>query len=255
MGEMARQLVVGNWKMNGGLAANHALLRALLAEVPDGVEVVVCAPFPYLAQVSETLSGTPIAVGAQDVSEHESGAHTGQVSAAMLQEFGCRYVIVGHSERRALYESDADVAGKALAALRSGLTPIVCVGESLQEREAGRAERVIVAQLDALTARLSVQDLQALVIAYEPVWAIGTGRSASAAQVQAVLARIRGWLAGHVERARDVRVLYGGSVKAATAEELFALPDCDGGLIGGASLVADEFVAICRAAAAVDRAV
>lgn len=252
---MHSKLVVGNWKMNGRLASNEVLLARLLPALPAGVDVALCVPFPYLAQVSTGLRDSSVALGAQDVSEYDFGAHTGQVSAAMLQEFGCRYVIVGHSERRALYESDADVAGKARGALQAGLTPIVCVGESLQERDAGYVERVIVAQLDALSKRLSAQDLQRLVIAYEPVWAIGTGRSASPGQVQEVLARIRAWLAGHVERARDVRVLYGGSVKAATAGELFALPDCDGGLIGGASLVADEFVAICRAAAAVDRAV
>lgn len=248
--KMARQLVVGNWKMNGSLEANRELLEAVLAGVREGGEVAVCVPFPYLPQVAGLLADGSIAVGAQDVSEHESGAYTGQVSAAMLREFACRYVIVGHSERRTLlHESDAEVAGKALAAVQARLTPIVCVGESLQQRDAGEVEAVIVRQLDALAQRLSRQALAAVVIAYEPVWAIGSGRSASPQQVQEVLALIRAWLTRHCDDAARVRVLYGGSVKAAAAAELFALPDCDGGLIGGASLQADEFVAICRAAA------
>lgn len=253
---MARQLVVGNWKMNGSLGANRELIAALLAEAPRGAEVAVCVPFPYLAQGAELLSAGPVVLGAQDVSEHAAGAYTGQVSAVMLCDFGCRYVIVGHSERREqLCETDREVAGKALAALQAGLTPIVCIGETLQEREAGQVGEVILRQLDALLERLERRMLDRLVIAYEPVWAIGSGQSATPQQVQEVLSGIRAWLSAHAEQGPEIRILYGGSVKATTAPELFALPDCDGGLIGGASLLAGEFISICRAAAVAGRAV
>lgn len=244
--EMVRQLVVGNWKMNGSLADNRVLVAALTAALGDGAEVAICVPFPYLSQVSGLLQASNIVLGAQDVSAHSEGAYTGQVSARMLREFDCAYVIVGHSERRAmLRESDAEVADKTIAALAAGLTPIVCVGETLAERDAGSVQDVIGRQLGALEA----VDASRVVIAYEPVWAIGTGRSAQPAQVAEVLGFIRDWLRARTDKAHATRILYGGSVKADTAAELFALPDCDGGLIGGASLVAEEFITICRAAA------
>ncbi|MDR2092536.1 MAG: triose-phosphate isomerase [Azoarcus sp.] len=242
---MAQKLVVGNWKLNGSLAANEALLGAIGAL--DGVEVAVCVPFPYLAQAASRPRG--VALGAQTVSEFQSGAYTGEVSAEMLADLGCRYVIVGHSERRALFgEDDAMVGRKAAAALRAGLTPIVCVGESLAEREAGRVLEVVGRQLDAVLAVVGAQALARGVIAYEPVWAIGTGRAASVDEAQAVHADIRRWLAG--QGAATVRVLYGGSVKADNAAALFAAPGIDGGLIGGASLVANDFMSICRTAVA-----
>lgn len=236
------RLVAGNWKMHGSRAVNQALLDALLAGIADtsAVECVVCAPFPYLQQVSERLKGSALAWGAQNVSEHEQGAFTGEVSAAMLREFGCRYVIVGHSERRQLYrESDARVAAKFAAAQRAGLTPILCVGETLEEREAGRTEEVVARQLEAV----AIDPKAAAVLAYEPVWAIGTGRNATPEQAQAVHAFLRKKLP------REMRVLYGGSVKAQNAAALFSMPDIDGGLIGGASLLAQEFIGIVKAAA------
>ena len=228
--------------MNGSRASNGALLDALLAELAreTGVEVAVCPPYPYLEQVSSRLAGTPIAWGAQNLSEHASGAYTGEVAAAMLKDFGCRYVIVGHSERRQLYgEADAQVAAKFAAAQGAGLTPILCVGETLAERESGETERVVARQLDAV---LNKSDFGSAVLAYEPVWAIGTGRNATPEQAQAVHRFLR-------ERVGPVtRILYGGSVKAQNAAALFAMPDVDGGLIGGASLAAKEFIEIVRAA-------
>ena len=247
---MKSKLVVGNWKMNGGLARNQALLADLVAQMPAGVDSAVCVPFPYLAQAQGLLADSPIGLGAQDVSAQEQGAHTGEVCASMLREFGCRYVIVGHSERRAQQgECDALVARKAAAALAGDLIPIVCVGETLSERDAGQVEQVLIRQLDALEVSLNPSLLGQIVLAYEPVWAIGTGRAATPHQVQAVLALVRNWLAARVSAPATVRVLYGGSVKPDGAAELFALPDCDGGLIGGASLHADQFIAICQAAA------
>ncbi len=246
---MKPKLVVGNWKMNGSLAANRSLLEVVSASVPDGVECAVCVPFPYLAQAAELLRGSPVALGAQNVSEYPEGAYTGEVSAGMLAEFGCTYVIVGHSERRALFgETDDTVASKAAAVLRAGLRPIVCVGETLDEREEARVEAVLGRQLDALGVALDASQLEQVVIAYEPVWAIGTGRAATPDQVRQVLSWIRAWLAAHTQNSAAVNVLYGGSVKADTAAELFGLPDCDGGLIGGASLVAADFTEICGAA-------
>jgi triosephosphate isomerase (TIM) len=236
------RLVAGNWKMHGSRASNGALLEALLAGPGKtaGVEVAVCPPYVYLQQVSERLAGTPIAWGAQNVSEHAQGAYTGEVSAAMIKEFGCRYVIVGHSERRQIFgESDAQVAAKFAAAQAAGLAPILCVGETLDEREAGRTEHVVARQLDAVTKSCS---FGTAVLAYEPVWAIGTGRNATPEQAQAVHAFLRARLSS------DVRILYGGSVKAQNAAAIFAMPDVDGGLIGGASLVAKEFIEIVRAA-------
>jgi triosephosphate isomerase (TIM) len=232
---MARvRLVAGNWKMHGSRASNAALLDGLVKENPSNC--TVCVPFPYLAQVAERLRGSRIAWGAQNVSEHAQGAYTGEVSAAMLAEFGCRHVIVGHSERRQLHgETDAQVAAKFAAARTGGLTPILCVGETLQERDAGKTEEVVGRQLGAV-------DFKDAVLAYEPVWAIGTGRNATPEQVQAV----HGFLRKKVPA--DTPILYGGSVKPQNAAAIFAMPDVDGGLIGGASLVAKDFLAIVEAA-------
>lgn len=249
---MRARLVAGNWKMHGDLAGNARRLDALKAGLKpvEGTTYAVCVPYPYLHQAAAVLSGSPIAWGAQNVSEHDAGAYTGEVSAAMLREFGCRYAIVGHSERRSLYgESDQRVAAKFAAARRAGLTPIFCVGETLGERERGETERVVERQLEPVLSGAGVAAVADAVLAYEPVWAIGTGRTATPQQAQEVHAFIRGLIARR-DRAAAARVtmLYGGSVKAANARELFAMPDIDGGLIGGASLIADEFVAICVAA-------
>jgi triosephosphate isomerase len=244
---MRGRLVVGNWKMNGGLAANAELLRALVAgwQGAPGRTLAVCPPYPYLAQAQAALAGTAIAWGAQDVSEHAAGAYTGEVAAGMLAELGCRYVLVGHSERRQFYgDTDAVVAAKTLAALAAGLTPIACVGETLAEREAGTTDAVVLRQLDAVLAAVGPA-VAKLVVAYEPVWAIGTGRTATPEQAQAVHALLRARLAK--AGAADVALLYGGSVKADNAAALFGMPDIDGGLIGGASLKAAEFLAIARA--------
>jgi triosephosphate isomerase (TIM) len=249
---MRVKLVAGNWKMNGNLAANQALLQALIpALAPLGAATfAVCAPYPYLSQMQRLLKGSNISWGAQDVCQFESGAYTGAVSPSMLVDFGCRYVIVGHSERRSLFGDMNDtVALKYAAALKASLTPILCVGETLAEREAGAAEAVVAAQVDAVLARSGAQSLARAVVAYEPVWAIGTGKTATPDQAQTMHAAIRQRIAvqdGTI--AAGLNVLYGGSVKASNAAELFAMPDIDGGLIGGASLVAEEFTAICRAA-------
>jgi triosephosphate isomerase (TIM) len=244
---MRGKLVVGNWKMNGGLAANATLLSGLVSEwrPPPGRELAVCAPYPYLAQTRAALASSSIAWGAQDVSEHAAGAFTGEVSATMLAEFGCRYTIVGHSERRLHYgDTDAVVAAKAFAALAAGLTPIACVGETLAEREADATVSVVLRQLEAVLSAVGA-DAAKLVVAYEPVWAIGTGRTASPEAAQEVHATLRARLAK--SGAADVLLLYGGSVKADNASALFAMADIDGGLIGGASLKAAEFLAIARA--------
>ncbi len=247
---MRKKLVAGNWKMHGSLADNAALLAAIKPALA-GVEAAVCVPFPYLAQAQAALAGSTIAWGAQNLSEQPKGAFTGEVSSAMLLDFGCTYVIVGHSERRSLYgESDELVAKKYMAAQAAGLTPILCVGESLDERESGVTEQVVARQLDAVIGLAGVASLAKAVVAYEPVWAIGTGKTASPEQAQAVHAFIRRKIAALDASVADgLTIQYGGSVKAANAAELMAQPDIDGGLIGGASLVADEFVAICRAAA------
>jgi len=249
---MRARLVAGNWKMHGSLAANARLLEALKAGLPEaeGLGYAVCAPSPYLAQVSQALSGSRIAWGAQNVSEHDSGAYTGEVSGAMLKEFGCRFAIVGHSERRGLYgEDDGRVAAKFLAAQRAGLTPILCVGETLEQRENGETENVVGRQLDAVLAAAGIAALAGAVLAYEPVWAIGTGKNATPQQAQYVHAFIRDRLAKRdASLAQRVTILYGGSVKPGNAGELFAMPDVDGGLVGGASLVAEDFIAICAAA-------
>jgi triosephosphate isomerase len=241
---MRGKLVVGNWKMNGALKANAQLLSALVSGWNAGPERVlaVCVPYPYLVQAQAALSSTAIAWGAQDVSEHAAGAYTGEVSAPMLAEFGCRYAIVGHSERRQYFcDDDAIVGAKAKAALAAGLTPIACVGETLAERDAGTTESVVIRQLDAVLAAVGA-DAARLVVAYEPVWAIGTGRTATPAQAQEVHARLRKRL--REAGAAGIALLYGGSVKADNAKALFAMADIDGGLIGGASLKAEEFLAI-----------
>ena len=249
---MRGKLVAGNWKSNGDLASNRRLLRQLCAAAPGlrAVECAVCVPYPYLFQTQQLLAGTAVTWGAQDLSEYGAGAYTGAVAAAMLLDFGCRYVIVGHSERRSFFgESDAVVAAKFDAALRVGLTPILCAGETLQEREANITETVIGRQLAAVIARTGIAALGKAVIAYEPVWAIGTGKTATPEQAQAVHSYIRGVVGAHDAVVADgLRILYGGSVKAANAAQLFAMRDIDGGLIGGASLVAEEFLAVCRAA-------
>jgi triosephosphate isomerase len=248
---MRRKLVAGNWKMHGALSQNAGLLDAVCngAASLTKVDCVVCVPFPYLAQAQQKLSGSNVKWGAQDVHQLDKGAYTGEVSAAMLRDFGCSYVIVGHSERRAYYnESSHLVAEKFLAAQQAGIIPILCVGETLEQREGGITEAIVAEQLDALINLGGVQVLHNAVVAYEPVWAIGTGKTATSAQAQAVHAFIRQRVASHDGQiASGLCILYGGSVKANNAVELFAMPDIDGGLIGGASLVADDFLAICRA--------
>jgi len=246
---MRRNLVVGNWKMNGDRAANAELLAALKVAGPWVAEVAVCAPFPYLGDVALSLQGEGITWGAQDCSAFESGAYTGEVSATMLAEFGCRYVINGHSERRALHaESDQLVADKAKIALAHRLTPIVCVGETLAEHEAGQTDAVVKRQLSAVIHTLG-HCISQVVVAYEPVWAIGTGKTATPEQAQAVHAVLRTQLKAATAQAEGMKIIYGGSVKPDNAASLFSQPDIDGGLIGGASLKAADFAAICRAAA------
>lgn len=249
---LRKPLVAGNWKMYGSGAEAARLVDGLIANGAGSgaAEAVVCPPFVYLAEVGRRLEGSAIGLGGQDVCAEEPGAHTGEVAASMLVDVGCRYAIVGHSERRAMYgESDDLVARKFAAACRHGLVPVLCVGESLQEREADATRAVILRQLDAVLSTTDIGAFARAVVAYEPVWAIGTGRTASPAQAQEVHALIRGRI-GEKDAtiAASLRVLYGGSVKAANAAELFAMPDVDGGLIGGASLKADEFASICAAA-------
>ena len=245
---MRRNMVAGNWKMHGSLAANQALLSALIAAHEPACDVVVCVPFPYLAQAGQLLAGHAIGLGAQDCSMHEQGAYTGEVSVGMLREFSCGHVIVGHSERRAYHaEGDALVAAKAQRALSAGITPIVCLGETLEQRERGQTEAVVGMQLDAILHLLGSR-MHELVLAYEPVWAIGTGRTATPEQAQDVHAFIRQRALRHHVSAEQTRLLYGGSVKPDNAAELFAQPDIDGGLIGGASLKAVDFLAIVDAA-------
>ena len=246
-------LVAGNWKMNGRRSMAASLAAEVAAAVPDGVEVLLCPPLVYLDTVADAMRGSAVALGAQNLDEHEDGAFTGEVSAGMLVDVGCRYVLVGHSERRTLFaESNARVADKFFRALDAGLRPVLCVGETLAEREAGHTEQVIDAQLDAVFDRVTVGQLADAVIAYEPVWAIGTGKTASPEQAQAVHAHIRRRLTSSFgeELAQSLRLLYGGSVKADNAASLFAGADIDGGLVGGASLDAATFLAICQAATA-----
>lgn len=248
---MRRKLVAGNWKMHGSLAQNAELLNAVRSgmDLIEGVDCAVCVPFPYLAQAQQALAGSRVKLGAQDVHQLDKGAYTGEVSSSMLKDFGCQYVIVGHSERRAYFgESSHLVAEKFVAAKQAGLTPILCVGETLEQRESDVTEAVIAEQLDAVIKLAGVGSLQGAVVAYEPVWAIGTGKTASSAQAQAVHAFIRQRVAADdAQIASELVILYGGSVKANNAVELLAMPDIDGGLIGGAALVAEEFLAICRA--------
>lgn len=248
---MRKKLVVGNWKMNGGLDGNETLLKALADAAPslDGVDVSLCVPFPYLFQPAMLLENTAITWGAQNISEHLIGAYTGEVSAAMLREFSCKYVLVGHSERRTLYgEDDALVARKFIAAQKAGIVPILCIGETLAEREANATESVIGWQIDKVIELAGIAALEKSVVAYEPVWAIGTGKTASAEQAQAVHAFIRSRISRHdAALAAKLLILYGGSVKSTNAAQLLIMPDVDGGLIGGASLVAEDFLAICRA--------
>ncbi len=248
---MRKKFVAGNWKMHGSLATNSSLLQ----DVRNGVsgltaEVAVCVPYPYLEQARGALSGGKVAWGAQDVSEHAQGAYTGEVSAAMLADFGCRYVIVGHSERRSYYgDTDALVAAKFEAAQKAGLAPILCVGETLEEREQNVTAAVVTRQLDAVLSRCGIAALKQAVVAYEPVWAIGTGRTATPEQAQEVHAMIRQRIArDDAGVAAALRILYGGSMKPGNARELMGQADIDGGLIGGAALVAADFVAICAAA-------
>jgi triosephosphate isomerase len=249
---MRQPLVAGNWKMNGSRESVQALLAGVLEGMSSvtSAEVAVCPPAIYIPQVQQMLAVSAVAWGGQDVSTELSGAFTGEISASMLLDFGCRYAIVGHSERRTLHrETDDLVATKVAVAIKAGLTPILCVGELLEEREAGDTEEVVGRQLDAVLDKVGAAALAQAVIAYEPVWAIGTGKTATPEQAQEVHAFIRGRVAAQdAQVAEQIRILYGGSVKAANAEELFSKPDIDGGLIGGASLDAGEFLAICRAA-------
>ncbi|MGH6625009.1 MAG: triose-phosphate isomerase [Burkholderiaceae bacterium] len=246
---MKKKLIAGNWKMNGGLAANEALIKALLAGLgKPACSVAVCVPAPYLAQVQGLLAQGAIHLGAQDVSQHEAGAYTGEASAAMLKDFGVRYVIVGHSERRQYHgETDALVAAKAQRALAAGITPIVCVGETLAEREAGKTEETVKRQLAAVI-HANGHCISEIVVAYEPVWAIGTGKTATPEQAQQVHAVLRAQLKAASDHADRIQILYGGSMNAANAAQLLAQPDIDGGLIGGASLKAPDFLTIIAAA-------
>lgn len=246
-----KKLIAGNWKMNGSLAANEALVNAMLSGMgPEEpvADLALCVPAPYLAQLQHLLKGSRLALGAQDVSAHEQGAYTGEVSAAMLQDFGCRYAIVGHSERRQYHgETDALVATKAQRALAAGITPIVCVGETLGEREADQTEAVVKRQLAAVIHTVA-HCTSEIVVAYEPVWAIGTGKTASPEQAQHVHAVLRAQLAAATEHPERVRILYGGSMNASNAASLLSQADIDGGLIGGASLKAPDFLSIAAAA-------
>jgi triosephosphate isomerase len=250
---MRRQMIAGNWKMHGSRAEKTALVETIVQKLPNtSAEVWLCPTFVYLSEMSRELSGSSISMGAQDVCAETQGAFTGEVSASMLKDVGCAGAIVGHSERRALFgESDQLVARKFAAVLAVGLTPILCVGEQLAEREAGRTFEVVDRQLDAVLDLSGVGAFSRAVIAYEPVWAIGTGKTASPQQAEEVHAHIRGRIAGRDAKiAALVRILYGGSVKASNAAEIFAMPNVDGGLIGGASLKAEEFLAIVAAARA-----
>lgn len=248
---MRRKLIAGNWKMNGSLAANDVLLNGIRADLGrPACAVAVCVPAPYFAQCQSTLSGSHVAWGGQDISTHESGAYTGEISGVMLKDFGCAYVIVGHSERRSYHgESNETVAAKAVSALKAGLTPIVCVGESLAERESGQTESVVGNQMDAVLAVIDESDVDRIVVAYEPVWAIGTGKTATPQMAQDVHAMLRSRLAAkNAGAAETVQILYGGSMKPDNAKDLLSMADIDGGLIGGASLKAADFLAIIAAA-------
>ena len=248
---MRRKLVVGNWKMNGSRTSNAVLLSEIVAGLAaDGAASAVCVPAPYLAQCQAQLTGSSLAWGAQDVSAQASGAYTGEISTAMLRDFASSYVILGHSERRAYHgETDAQVAAKTVAALAAGITPIVCIGEHLDEREAGQTDAVVAKQLNVVLEAIQADDVAKLVLAYEPVWAIGTGKTATPQMAQEVHQLLRGHLAAkNAVAAAGVQILYGGSMKPENAKELMAMPDIDGGLIGGAALKAADFLAIIHAA-------
>ena len=248
---MRQILVAGNWKLNGSLDSIKQLVAGISAGAGDtgDTQIAVCPPFVYIPLVSNLLADSKVAVGSQDISDHESGAFTGEVSGAMLSDFSCTYAIVGHSERRALYAEDDDFTARKFAAARkAGLTPILCVGETLEEREQGITEGVVSRQLDAVIRLEGIAAIGEAVVAYEPVWAIGTGKTASPQQAQDVHAFIRAKLADFDKTVADkVQILYGGSVKGSNAKELFSMQDIDGGLIGGASLAAEDFLAICMA--------
>ncbi len=249
---MRKKLVAGNWKMHGGIEQNRDLLSKIVTGTVgiDKATCAVCVPYPYLSQVHSLLKDTCISWGAQNISQYDKGAYTGEVSAMMLNDFCCQFVIVGHSERRTLYGEDSHtVSLKFKAALDVGLVPILCVGETLDQREAGLTEQVVGEQLDAVIELAGVEVLADSVLAYEPIWAIGTGKTATPQQAQDVHVFIRNRIASHnVKIAVELQILYGGSVKANNAAELFSMSDIDGGLIGGASLLADEFISICLAA-------
>jgi triosephosphate isomerase len=251
MSEKRRTLVAGNWKMNGSKESAKSLVDGIKAGLDrvKACEMAICPPFVYISTVASLIEGTPIALGAQNLAKEDPGAFTGEVAAPMLVDFGCTYVIVGHSERRAYYgETDALVAQKFVRAQKEGLVPIVCVGELLEEREAGKTEQVVARQIDAILDAAGAAALEKAVIAYEPVWAIGTGKTATPDQAQDVHAFIRSRIADKdAGVAEKVRIQYGGSVNAGNAVELFAMPDIDGGLIGGASLKVDDFLTICAA--------
>ena len=249
---MRKKLVAGNWKMHGGIEQNRDLLSKIVTGTKgkNKAAYAVCVPYPYLSQVHSKLKDTHVLWGAQNISQYDKGAYTGEISAMMLKDFCCHYVIVGHSERRTLYREDNHtVSLKVKAALDAGLVPILCVGETLDQREAELTEQVVGEQLDAVIELVGVDALANSVLAYEPIWAIGTGKTATPKQAQGVHVFIRNRIASHnVKIATQLQILYGGSVKANNAAELFAMPDIDGGLIGGASLLADEFISICLAA-------
>ena len=250
---MRNYLVAGNWKMNGSTAGNQDLVAGIVAGAPDSarVELLICPPYPYLGSVAAATAGSKVAVGAQNISEHQSGAYTGEVAASMLLDCGCEYVIVGHSERRTLYgESSSDVASKFKAALEAGLRPILCVGETLEQRQAENTEAVINEQLNVVIDAVGIAAFDNAVIAYEPVWAIGTGMTATPEQAQDVHRHIRDLLSSQdAAIAESIQILYGGSMKGENAAGLLTMPDIDGGLIGGASLKAADFLAIAEAAA------
>ena len=254
---MRRKLVVGNWKMHGNLESNHALLSGIITglQACENADYVVCVPNPYLFQAREMLSNTNIAWGGQNVNQHEEGAFTGAVAPHMLTDLGCTYVLLGHSERRVLFhETNLTAAARFDATIKAGLTPVLCVGETLAEHEAGLTEVIVASQMDAVMATLGDEDFATamrvnMVFAYEPVWAVGTGKTATPLQAQAVHEFIRNRIARRNSAAAEhVRIVYGGSIKAGNAAELFSMPDEDGGLVGGASLSANEFVAICKSA-------
>jgi len=249
---MRRKLVVANWKMHGTLAQNKALFTAFKEQLApiSNIDIAVCVPYPYLFQAQSELGESRIAWGGQNIAKHEIGAYTGEVSATMLRDFGASYVIIGHSERSLAYcESEANVASKFVVAKHAGITPVLCVGETLQEREAGIMERVIASQIDAVLSEAGAAVFDNTIVSYEPIWAIGTGLSATPEQAQAMHEFIRGKVARlNKDAAESLRILYGGSVKPTNAAQLLAMPDIDGGLIGRCSLDANDFEKICRAA-------